>query len=186
MSNWTTHLRMREVVSELGVKWIGLEGKGWDSSSTDSDWGHELCEAFLVVCAWDLDQKWGFWKFLIINLKAWLALLSCSSLVLLLFLSIAASSLLFFLFIASAKVTANCQVECQLRHKEIIENSKAGGTGGDEWVTCQPGRGTCHGPCRTWRRETGARLEGSPGLIFAEARWPKWIHSSRCFQATVQ
>ena len=48
------------------------------------------------------------------NLKPWLSLLSCSSLVLLFFLSIAASSLLFFLFIASAKVTANCQVECQL------------------------------------------------------------------------
>ena len=99
------------------------------------------------------------------NLKPWLSLLSCSSLVLLFFLSIAASSLLFFLFIASAKVTANCQVECQLGWKEIIEKLKAGG---DDGVTCQPGRGTCHGPCQRWRRGTGARLEGSPGSIFAQ------------------
>ena len=110
------------------------------------------------------------------NLKPWLSLLSCSSLVLLLFLSSAASSLLFFLFIASAKVTANCQVECQLGWKEIIEKLKAGG---DDGVTCQPGRGTCHGPCQRWRRGTGARLEGSPGSIFARCSVARIVSQSK-------
>ena len=58
------------------------------------------------------------------NLNTWLSLLSCSWVALLFFLSNSNllfflsnsnSSLLFFLFIASANVTANCHVECQLK-----------------------------------------------------------------------
>ena len=58
------------------------------------------------------------------NLNTWLSLLSCSWVDLLFLLSISnllfflsnsISSLLFFLFIASANVTANCHVECQLK-----------------------------------------------------------------------
>ena len=58
------------------------------------------------------------------NLNTWLSLLSCSwvdllfllsNSNLLFFLSNSISNLLFFLFIASANVTANCHVECQLK-----------------------------------------------------------------------
>ena len=68
--------------------------------------GHEFCDAFLVGWPWDLGQEQNVVeKKQVENLKTWLSFLSRS---------IAASSLLFFLFIASAKVTASCQVECQL------------------------------------------------------------------------
>ena len=68
--------------------------------------GHEFCDAFLVGWPWDLGQEQNVVeRKQVENLKTWLSFLSRS---------IAASSLLFFLFIASAKVTASCQVECQL------------------------------------------------------------------------